>query len=41
MNREISFSGVSLRLGVSNFWPRGLGVSDFCFLANDFNQNHD
>ena len=29
MSLEISFSCVSLRLGVSNFWPRGLGVSDF------------
>ena len=39
---EISFSCVSLRLGLSNFWPRGLGVSDFCvFLANGFDQNHD
>ena len=27
MSLEISFSCVSLRLGVSNFWPRGLQVS--------------
>ena len=38
---EISFSCVSLRLGFSYFWPRGLGVSDFYFLANGFDQNHD
>ena len=38
---EISFSCVSLRLEFSNFWPRGLGVSDFCFLANGFDQNHN
>ena len=31
MSLEISFSCVSLRLGLSNFWQRGLGVSDFCF----------
>ena len=42
MSLEISFSCVSLHLGLSNFWPRGLGVSDFCFfLANGFDQNHD
>ena len=41
MSLEISFSCVSLRLGFLNFWPRGLGVSDFCFLANGFDQNHD
>ena len=32
---------VSLRHGFSNFWPRGLGVSDFCLLANGFDQNHN
>ena len=31
MSLEILFSCVSLRLGFSNFWPRSLGVSDFCF----------
>ena len=31
MSLEITFSCVSLRLGFSNFWPRGLGVSDFVF----------
>ena len=31
MSLEISFSCVSLRLGFSNFRPRGLGVSDFFF----------
>ena len=41
MSLEISFPCVSLRLGFSKFWPRGLGVSDFCLLANDFDQNHD
>ena len=41
MSLEISFSCVSLRLGFSNFWPRGLRVSDFCCLANGFDQNHD
>ena len=43
MSLEISFSCVSLRLGFSNFWPRGLGVGirDFCILANGFDQNHD
>ena len=41
MSLEISFSCVSLRLGFLNFWPRGLRVSDFCFLANGFDQNHD
>ena len=41
MSLEISFSYVSLRLGFSNFWPLGIGVSDFCFLANGFNQSHD
>ena len=41
MGLEISFSCVSLRLGFSNFWLRGLGVSDFCFLAHGFDQNHD
>ena len=41
MSLEISFSCVSLRLGFSNFWPRGLGVSaDFCFLTNGFDQNN-
>ena len=39
MSLEISFSCVSLRLGFSNFWPRGLGVLDFCLLAKDFDQN--
>ena len=42
MSLEISFSCVSLRLGFSNVWPRGLGVSDFCLLAaKSFDQNHD
>ena len=41
MSLEISFSRVSLRLGYSNFWPRGLGDSDFCFLFNGFDQSHD
>ena len=43
MSLEISFSCscVSLRLGFSNFWPRGLGVSDFCFLAKGFVKNTD
>ena len=44
MSLEISFSCVSLRLGFSNFWPRGLGVSEsriFVFLANGFDQHHD
>ena len=40
MSLEISFSCVSLRLGFSNFWPRGLGVSDFCFFGQR-DQNHD
>ena len=31
MSLEILFSCVSVLLGFSNFWPRGLGVSDFCF----------
>ena len=31
MSLEISPSCVSLRLGFSNFWLRGLGVSDFDF----------
>ena len=31
MSLEIPFSCVSLRLRFSNFWQRGLGVSDFCF----------
>ena len=39
MSLEIPFSCFSLRLGVSNFWPRGLGISDCCFLANGFDQN--
>ena len=34
MSLEISFSCVSLRLGFSNFWPRGLGVSDFVIWPN-------
>ena len=41
MSLEIWFSCASLRLGFSNFWPRVLGVSDFCLLANGFDQNHD
>ena len=41
MGLKISFSCVSLRLGFSNIWPRGLGVSDFCSLAKGFDQNHD
>ena len=41
MSLEISFSCVCLRLGFSNFWLRGLGVSDFVFLANGFDQNPD
>ena len=41
MSLEISFSCVSLHLGFSNFWLRGLRVLDFCFLANGFDQNHD
>ena len=36
---EVSFSFVSMLLGFSEFWPRGLGVSDFCF--NGFDQNYD
>ena len=40
MSLEISFSCVSLRLAFSNFWPRGLGFSDFCVLANGFDQNN-
>ena len=36
MSLEISFSCV-----FSNSWPRGLGISDFCLLANGFDQNHD
>ena len=36
MSLEISFSCVSLPLGFSNFWPRGLGVSDFCFFGQRF-----
>lgn len=36
MNLEISFYRVSLRLGFSNFWSRGLRVSDFCLSANGF-----
>ena len=39
MSLEISFSYVSLRRGFWNFLLRGLGVSDFAFLAND--QNHE
>ena len=31
MSLEISFSCVSLCRGFSNFWLRGLGVSDFVF----------
>ena len=31
MSLEISFFCVSFRLGFSNFWQRGLGVSDFVF----------
>ena len=31
MSLEILFSCVSLRLGISNFWLRGLGVSDYFF----------
>ena len=38
MSLEISFSCISLRLGFLNFWPRGLGVSDFYLLANGFDQ---
>ena len=41
MSLEISFSFASLRLRFSNFWSRGLGVPDFCFLANGLDQNHD
>ena len=41
MSLEISYSCVSLPLGFSNFWPPGLGVSNFCFLANGFDQNSD
>ena len=43
MSLEISFSCVSLRLGVSNFRPRGrsLGVSDFVFLADGIDQIHE
>ena len=41
MSLEISFSCVSLRLEFSNFWPRGLAVSDFCLLTDDFDQNYD
>ena len=42
MSLEISFTCISLRLGLSNsVWLRGLGVSDFCFLTNGFYQNHD
>ena len=26
---------------ILEFWLRGLGVSDFCLLANGFDQNHD
>ena len=37
MSLEISFSRFSLRLGFSNFWPRGLGISE----AHGFDQNHD
>ena len=39
MSLEISFSCISLRLGFPNFWPRGLGVSDFYLIG--FDQNHD
>ena len=31
MSLEILFSHVSLRLGFSDFWLRGLGVLDFVF----------
>ena len=43
MSLKISFScvSVSLRLGFSNFWPRGLEVLEFCFLANCFDQIRD
>ena len=41
MSPEILFSCVSLSLGFSNFWLQGLRVSDFWFLANSFDQNHD
>ena len=41
MSLEILFSYISLHLGFSNFWPQGLRVSDFCLLANGFDQNHD
>ena len=41
MSLEISFSCVSLRLEFSNFWPRGLRVSDFCLLANGLDHSHD
>ena len=41
MSLEITFFCVSLRLGFSNFWPRGLGVSGFCLLANGLDQSHD
>ena len=30
-----------VHLGFSNFWPQGLGVSDFCLLVSSFDQNHD
>ena len=39
MSLEILFSCVSLHLGFSNFWPRGLGF--LFFLAKGFVQNHD
>ena len=41
MSLEISLSRVSLLLGFLNFRPRGLGVLDFCLLANGFDQNLD
>ena len=40
MSLEISFSCVSMFLGFSNFW-REVSESDFCFLANGFDQNHN
>ena len=41
MSLEVLFTCVSLCLGFSNFWPRGLRVLDFCILVNGFNQNHN
>ena len=38
MSLEISFSYVSLRLGFSNVWPRGLGVSGFVFWQTVLNK---